>query len=77
MILKPEFSFPISYYLIPFTAVVGMIIIVMCVVLVSMFTVFFMCYCVLFFSLKCEDGLVCVLFAKYFTNHWICLNKTF
>lgn len=36
MILKPEFAFPLSYYLIPFTGVVGMIIIVMCVVLVSM-----------------------------------------
>ncbi|XP_068457372.1 E3 ubiquitin-protein ligase RNF167 [Clinocottus analis] len=34
VILKPEFSFPLSYYLIPFTGVVGMIIIVMCVVLV-------------------------------------------
>lgn len=35
VILKPEFSFPLSYYLIPFTGVVGMIILVMCVVLVS------------------------------------------
>lgn len=35
MILRPEFSFPLSYYLIPFTGVVGMIILVMCVVLVS------------------------------------------
>lgn len=35
VILKPEFAFPLSYYLIPFTGVVGMIIIVMCVVLVS------------------------------------------
>ncbi|RVE63700.1 hypothetical protein OJAV_G00138890 [Oryzias javanicus] len=32
--LKPEFAFPLSYYLIPFTGVVGMIIIVMCVILV-------------------------------------------
>jgi len=36
VILKPEYTFPLSYYLIPFTGVVGMIIIVMCVVLVSM-----------------------------------------
>jgi len=35
VILKPEFSFPLSYYLIPFTGVVGMIIIVMVVILVS------------------------------------------
>lgn len=35
VILKPEFAFPLSYYLIPFTGVVGMIIIVMCIVLVS------------------------------------------
>ncbi|KAM8742487.1 E3 ubiquitin-protein ligase RNF167 [Acanthopagrus schlegelii] len=34
VILKPEFAFPLSYYLIPFTGVVGMIIIVMCVVLI-------------------------------------------
>ncbi|XDV19757.1 hypothetical protein PO909_025173 [Leuciscus waleckii] len=34
VILKPEFSFPLSYYLIPFTGVVGMIIIVMVVILV-------------------------------------------
>ncbi|XP_017292452.1 E3 ubiquitin-protein ligase RNF167 [Kryptolebias marmoratus] len=34
VILKPDFSFPIAYYLIPFTAVVGMVIIVMCVILI-------------------------------------------
>ncbi|XP_028278088.1 E3 ubiquitin-protein ligase RNF167 [Parambassis ranga] len=34
VILKPEFAFPLSFYLIPFTGVVGMIILVMCVVLV-------------------------------------------
>uniref|UniRef100_A0A1A8KKP0 RING-type E3 ubiquitin transferase n=1 Tax=Nothobranchius kuhntae TaxID=321403 RepID=A0A1A8KKP0_NOTKU len=34
VILKPEFAFPISYYLIPFTGVVGMVILVMCVILV-------------------------------------------
>ncbi|XP_029030010.1 E3 ubiquitin-protein ligase RNF167 [Betta splendens] len=33
LILKPEFAFPLSYYLIPFTGVVGMVIIVMCVIL--------------------------------------------
>ncbi|XP_061753662.1 E3 ubiquitin-protein ligase RNF167 isoform X1 [Nerophis ophidion] len=34
VIIKPEFAFPLSYYLIPFTGVVGMIIIVMFVILV-------------------------------------------
>ncbi|KAM4545511.1 E3 ubiquitin-protein ligase RNF167 isoform 1-T2 [Odontesthes bonariensis] len=34
VILKPEFAFPLSYYLIPFTGVVGMIIVVMCVILI-------------------------------------------
>ncbi|XP_067293775.1 E3 ubiquitin-protein ligase RNF167 [Pseudorasbora parva] len=34
VILKPEFSFPLSYYLIPFTGVVGIIIIVMVIILV-------------------------------------------
>ncbi|KAL1274226.1 hypothetical protein QQF64_027040 [Cirrhinus molitorella] len=34
VILKPEFSFPLSYYLIPFTGVVGMIIIVMVIILI-------------------------------------------
>ncbi|XP_069572503.1 E3 ubiquitin-protein ligase RNF167 [Brachyistius frenatus] len=34
VILKPEFAFPLSYYLIPFTGVVGMIIVVMFVVLI-------------------------------------------
>uniref|UniRef100_A0A3P8WRD5 RING-type E3 ubiquitin transferase n=1 Tax=Cynoglossus semilaevis TaxID=244447 RepID=A0A3P8WRD5_CYNSE len=34
VILKPEFSFPLTYYLIPFTGVVGMIILVMSVVLI-------------------------------------------
>lgn len=38
VILKPEFAFPISYYLIPFTGVVCMIILVMCIVFVSMRT---------------------------------------
>ena len=35
VILKPEFAFPLSYYLIPFTGVVGMIILVMVVIMVS------------------------------------------
>ncbi|XP_051950048.1 E3 ubiquitin-protein ligase RNF167 [Xyrauchen texanus] len=34
VILKPEFSFPLSYYLIPFTGVVGIIIIVMFIILI-------------------------------------------
>ncbi|KAM9729705.1 E3 ubiquitin-protein ligase RNF167 [Menidia menidia] len=34
VILKPEFAFPLSYYLIPFTGVVGMIIVVMSVILI-------------------------------------------
>ncbi|KAF7661463.1 hypothetical protein LDENG_00261340 [Lucifuga dentata] len=34
VILKPEFSFPLSYYLIPFTGVVGMVIVVMFVILI-------------------------------------------
>ncbi|CAG02911.1 unnamed protein product, partial [Tetraodon nigroviridis] len=34
VILKPEFSFPFSYYLIPFTGVVGMIIFVMCAIMI-------------------------------------------
>lgn len=34
VILKPEFAFPLSYYLIPFTGVIGMIILVMGVILI-------------------------------------------
>lgn len=36
VILKPEFPFPLSYYLIPFTGVVCMIILVMSAIFVSM-----------------------------------------
>lgn len=43
VILKPEFSFPLTYYLIPFTGVVGMIILVMSVVLVNIFQYFGCC----------------------------------
>lgn len=42
VILKPEFAFPLAYYLIPFTGVVGMIIIVMCVVLVRKNNTFYL-----------------------------------
>lgn len=45
MILKPEFAFPLSYYLIPFTGVVGMVIIVMCVILVSVHSLMSHCVC--------------------------------
>lgn len=41
VILKPDLVFPLSYYLIPFTGVLGMIIIVMSVILVSMHGSFF------------------------------------
>ncbi|KAL0994317.1 hypothetical protein UPYG_G00120580 [Umbra pygmaea] len=34
VILKPEFAFPLAYYLIPFTGVVGMIFVVMAVVMI-------------------------------------------
>lgn len=37
VILKPEFAFPLSYYLIPFIGVVVMIILVMVVIMVSVY----------------------------------------
>ena len=58
VILKPDFPFPLAYYLIPFTGVVGMIILVMVIILVSGQSAFQLCVCVCVCLCQVYCGLV-------------------